>query len=86
MYDDMIEKILEAFDRIRQCLDKLHDKIVEAELSTDFKLYSPRARPTHWQRKPEPKTKPHTLPVLFRRRVFHCRNCLPFVVIVVDEE
>ena len=49
-------------------------------------IHEPRARPTHWQRTPEPKPTPHTLPVLFRRRVFHCRNCLPFVVIVVDEE
>ena len=46
----------------------------------------PRARPTHWQKRTEPKTKPHTLPAIRHRRVFHCRNCLPFVVIVVDEE
>lgn len=86
MHNKIIEKIQEALERICQCFNKLCDALVEADLSENIEPYSPRARPTHWQRIPEPKIKPHTLPVLHCRRVFHCRNCLPFVVIVADEE
>lgn len=83
MHNEILEKTLEALERICQCFNRLCDVLVEADLSENIEPYSPRARPTHWQRKPEPKTKPHTLPAFRRRRV---RLCLPFVVMVIDEK
>lgn len=85
MFDDLIEAIRAAIDNI---WGVVYDMCNEFDITalTESTPYSPRARPTHRQRATEPKTKPHTLPMLRRRRVFHCRNCLPFVLIVVDEE
>lgn len=81
MCDELIAAINHILNRFNDLVGLLH-----SSQAFNLMLYEPRARPTHWQRIPEPKTKPHTLPVIFRKRVFHCRNCLPFVLVIVDEE
>ncbi len=85
MFDE-IEKVLrDFFDAVSQAVSDIYNELAQLDLS-NIEPYSPRARPTHWQRTIKPKTKPHTRPVLFRKRIFHCRNCLPFVLKIAEVE